>query len=112
MLLIGTYTTVYLSNSKPRYNDASTAICFESLGQGLQYAIVRDHIHPSFCLTRLGGPSQLVYSPHELLDTHCPLGARSGAGLDCREAAVLGRGQAPPAQSEDSVDSLAVFLEA
>ena len=100
------------SSSKQHCNDVDRASDIVWLEQVLQCATLRCQIHPSFCLTRLGGPSQLVYSPHELLDTHCPLGARSGAGLDCREAAVLGRGQAPPAQSEDSVDSLAVFLEA
>ena len=78
MLLIGTYTTVYLSNSKPRYNDADKAVCFESLGQGRQYAIVRDRNHPNPFLTRLGAPFLLVYGPHDVPDTRYPLGARFG----------------------------------
>ena len=79
MLLGGTYTTFYLSNSKPRYNDADRAVGFVSLGPGLQYAIVRDRSHPNPLLTRLGAPSLLVYGPHDVPDTRYPLGDLSGA---------------------------------
>ena len=112
MLPIGTYTMVYLSNNKPRYNDADRASDIVWLEQVLQCATLRCQIHPSFCLTRLGAPFLLVYSPHELLDTHCPLGARSGAGLDCREAVAWDRCQAPHVQSVDLVRMLLASLEA
>ena len=78
MLPDETYTTVYLSNSTPRYNDADRAVGFESLGQGLQYVIVRDRSHPNPFLTRLVAPFLLVYVPHDVPDTRYPLGARSG----------------------------------
>ena len=78
MLPIGTYTMVYLSNNKPRYNDADRAVGFESLVPGLQYASVRDRSHPNPFLTRLGAPFLLVYGPHDVPDTRYPPGARSG----------------------------------
>ena len=103
---------VYPSSNTQHCSDEDRASGFESLWQGLQCAILRCQIHPNFYLIRLAAPSLLVYGLHDLPDTHYPLGVRSEAGLDCREAVASDRCQAPHVQSVDLVGMRLASLEA
>ena len=103
---------VYLSSNKPRYNGADRAGGFESLWQGLQYAIVHCRSRPSFSLLHLDAPFLQRSGLHALPDIRYPLVAGSDTRPCNRVVSVSAHFQGPPVQSEDSADSLAVFLEA
>ena len=103
---------VYLSSNKPRYNGADRAGGFESLWQGLQYAIVHCRSRPSFSLLHLDAPFLQRSGLHALPDIRYPLVAGSDTRPCNRVVSALDHFLLRHVQSVDLVRMLLASLEA